>query len=232
MSWFGRPSRKEPPQVDDPLAALIEAEQIEAPAPTALRMRVLERARATPAMRWRVRPSRFWLRARAAVAAAIVFALGVVAAAAWRMVDQRAGVRVGDSAPASMPTRRPEAPMAMAPEEPTATANENRSPPPRRSPAPPRRVAPAAPAAEIGMLETARAAIERGAFAPALAALGEHARRFPTGHLAEEREALRIRALTGLGRRTEARRAAEAFRARFPHSFLLPRVDELVPARN
>jgi hypothetical protein len=84
------------------------------------------------------------------------------------------------------------------------------------------------PAAEIAMLEKARGAIAKGAFAAALLPLGEHARQFPAGHLVEEREALRIRALTGLDRRAEARRAAAGFRARFPHSILLPRIDELV----
>ena len=40
----------------------------------------------------------------------------------------------------------------------------------------------------------------------ALVALAEHARRFPDGRLAEEREALRVRSLLALGRRHKARK--------------------------
>ena len=54
----------------------------------------------------------------------------------------------------------------------------------------------------------------------ALAALLEHARRFPRGWLTEEREALRVRSLAGAGRTDEARAAAADFGARFPHSVL------------
>jgi hypothetical protein len=64
-------------------------------------------------------------------------------------------------------------------------------------------------------------------FADALPPLTEHARRFKDGTLAEEREALRVKALAGLGRTTEARRAAAAFGARFPRSVLLPAVNQM-----
>jgi hypothetical protein len=83
---------------------------------------------------------------------------------------------------------------------------------------------------ELGLLRQARDAVARGDLAAALAPVAEHARRFPEGRLAEEREALRVRALTGLGRSDEARGAAAGFRARFPHSVLLPRVDEMLQA--
>ena len=42
-----------------------------------------------------------------------------------------------------------------------------------------------------------------------------------TGGLVEEREALRVKSLAGLGRHEEAQRAAAAFHARFPHSVFL-----------
>ena len=58
----------------------------------------------------------------------------------------------------------------------------------------------------------------------------EHARLFKDGRLAEEREALRVKALAGLGRSEEARRAAAAFRARFPRSVLLPAVNQMSPS--
>ena len=81
-------------------------------------------------------------------------------------------------------------------------------------------------AAELGLLEHAQAAYARRELVDALAALAEHARRFPMGRLTEEREALRVRSLLGLGRTVEAQRAARAFAARFRRSALLPRVLE------
>ncbi len=81
--------------------------------------------------------------------------------------------------------------------------------------------------AELRLLRPARAAIARENFAAALPAIAEHARRFQDGRLAEEREALRVKALYGLGRSDQARRAAAAFRARFPHSVLSPALDQM-----
>jgi hypothetical protein len=81
--------------------------------------------------------------------------------------------------------------------------------------------------AELHLLRRARAAVARGDFAAALPPIAEHARRFKDGRLAEEREALRVKALAGLGRNEEARRAAAAFEARFPRSVLLPAVSQM-----
>jgi len=81
--------------------------------------------------------------------------------------------------------------------------------------------------AELRLLRRARVAVARGDFATALSPIAEHARRFKNGRLAEEREALRVKALAGLGRTEEARRAAAAFRARFPRSVLRPAVSEM-----
>ena len=46
----------------------------------------------------------------------------------------------------------------------------------------------------------------------------EHAARFRKGRLAEERDALRIRALDKLGKRDASRAAARAFTKRYPKS--------------
>ena len=81
---------------------------------------------------------------------------------------------------------------------------------------------------ELQVLQPARQAVTRGDFTKALSAIGEHQRLFPSGKLAEEREALRIKALLGLGRTGEAQRAGTTFRARFPHSALLKRIDEML----
>jgi hypothetical protein len=79
---------------------------------------------------------------------------------------------------------------------------------------------------ELRLLQEARAAVARKDYLVALA-LGEHARRFKGGRLAEEREALRIEALSGLGRANEARRAARAFVVQFPQSVLVPVVNAI-----
>jgi hypothetical protein len=93
----------------------------------------------------------------------------------------------------------------------------------------------ASPAAPGGAAETrrrsARAAVARADFAAALPPVAEHARRFENSQLAEEREALRVSALAGLGRGNEARRAAAAFEARFPRSVLLPAIREMPAAQ-
>jgi hypothetical protein len=83
---------------------------------------------------------------------------------------------------------------------------------------------------ELRLLQLARVAVARRDFAAALAPIAQHARWFAQGRLAEEREALRVTALSGLGRLEDARRAAHAFESRFPRSVLLPSV-ETAPRR-
>ncbi|HVV52091.1 MAG TPA: hypothetical protein VHO06_20655 [Polyangia bacterium] len=83
---------------------------------------------------------------------------------------------------------------------------------------------------ERRILEPARVAVARGDFAAAMPPIAEHARRFKRGRLAEEREALRVEALAGLGRRDEANRAAAAFVTRFPRSPLLSTIGRLSSA--
>ena len=65
----------------------------------------------------------------------------------------------------------------------------------------------------------------KGQYGVALGAVAEHQRQFPRGRLWEESEALRIKALVGLGKAAQAREAAESFRARYPRSVLLRRID-------
>lgn len=83
-------------------------------------------------------------------------------------------------------------------------------------------------AIELRVLQPAQRAVARKDFASALAAVAEHQRRFPSGRLAEEREALRVRALLGLGRSGDAQRAGVAFRRRFPRSALRQRMDKML----
>jgi len=84
--------------------------------------------------------------------------------------------------------------------------------------------------AELRLLQRARAAVVRGDFEAALQVIAEHTRRFKNGRLAEEREALRVKSLAGLGRTEAARRAAAAFRSHYPRSVLLPAVSRMPAA--
>jgi len=108
-------------------------------------------------------------------------------------------------------------PGARTPEEPT-----NAGPRPSASSRPDRRLE------ELQLLSRARKADARGDFSEVLGLASEHERTFPGGRLAEEREVLRVRALVGLGRADQARRAAARFHRQFPNSVLLHKVDEMV----
>ena len=88
--------------------------------------------------------------------------------------------------------------------------------------------APESYAAELRLLHRAQLAYASEDFSAALMLAAEHARQFPHGRLAEEREALRVRSLAGSGRTEDARRATAAFAARFPRSVLLPRLQQTV----
>jgi hypothetical protein len=73
-------------------------------------------------------------------------------------------------------------------------------------------------AAERALLDVARAALARGEPSEALAAADRHGHEFPSGVLAEEREAIAIRALVAIGRREEAGTRAAAFERAYPNS--------------
>jgi hypothetical protein len=60
----------------------------------------------------------------------------------------------------------------------------------------------------------------------ALALTVEHARRFPSGMLAQEREVIAIESLVQLGRNDQARARASSFLAAHPGSAYQPRIDE------
>jgi hypothetical protein len=81
---------------------------------------------------------------------------------------------------------------------------------------------------EVDLLQRAQAASSANDLPGALEALGEHARRFPRGWFAEERDALRVRCLADAGRTDEARRAASVFAKRFPRSVLLRHLPDSV----
>jgi hypothetical protein len=77
---------------------------------------------------------------------------------------------------------------------------------------------PADLAAESALLEQARAALARADAPPALDGVSRHLQEFPDGLLAEEREAVWIRALVLAGDCESAARHARRFDRRFPRS--------------
>jgi hypothetical protein len=79
--------------------------------------------------------------------------------------------------------------------------------------------------AERALLDLATTAFARGEPAESLGALDRHRQRYPNGLFAEEREALAIRALVGLGRTTEARERGRLFVAKYPNSLMFPAVE-------
>lgn len=126
---------------------------------------------------------------------------------------------------ASLPTARPSLPSLPSSEPATAVA------PPvmthRRSEA----AAPAEPIApaesEVQLLKRAQLALAADPDL-ALSLTRAHAVRFPRAALDQEREMIAIDALRRLGQIDEAKRRAEAFRARYPRSAHLHRLEGLL----
>lgn len=205
--------------------SLLDREGAIAAQPAVVRARVLARARAALAAGAASRPVPEGAprRTRWAAAAVLVCVVSAAAAAAAYQIGLRRKpvappvALSPPSAPWEPPSRSVANPVADLPTAPV------------RAPAPWLPLSPSPSRAdkireELRLLRQARAAVAREDFADALPPLAELGRRFRDGRLAEEREALHVKALSGLGRTDEARRAAAAFEARFPRSVLLPAV--------
>jgi len=163
-----------------------------------------------------------------AMAAGLVLALGAAAYAArgWVGLSSSPAHVAPSAAPRAATPRPPAAVPAMPEPDAPATIAPAATPHAKRSAG--RTTATGIPTnEELHLLRAARQDVTRGDFARALAVIGEHARRFRNGSLVEEREALRVKALAGLGRRDDAQRAAAQFRARFPHSVFLSTFDRM-----
>ncbi|MGZ6164266.1 MAG: hypothetical protein ACXWLS_13115 [Myxococcaceae bacterium] len=102
-------------------------------------------------------------------------------------------------------------------------------PPPEPPPAEP--MAPDTLGEERALLDRARADIASGSLSAADSLLVRHAREFPAGQLAEEREALVIRLLVREGRIGEARVRATRFRQAHPRSIQLPGIADALGER-
>jgi RNA polymerase sigma-70 factor (ECF subfamily) len=81
-------------------------------------------------------------------------------------------------------------------------------------------------AAERELLDRARKALGSGDGTDAARTLQLHARRFPSGFLVEEREALTIKTTVEKGQIEEARKLGLKFRERYPKSLFGPAVDD------
>ena len=224
--------------LDPELEALLEHRTVERRVPPEMRSRALARARATVSAGEAISPEavpplhapvpmpvasghgRFRIALAVSVAVAGV-AVGAVAALRARRVHPPEIISLASPPPA--------------PEIPAAKVGGPSSEPPTRdvrrgaainAPRPLRAGPKEDPfTAELELLQRAQVAYTRREFPRALALIAEHARRFPRGPLAEQREALRVRSLVGSGRADEAHRAAAAFALRFPRSVLLPQVE-------
>jgi hypothetical protein len=226
------------PPLSETARELLADERQRPPESEALKERVLERARDAMAPD---RPSGVALRragssfpaARRAPRTVLLIAaaLGIASLAAAGAGIYRLTVRNQELAPASSqivvvppkaPPEKPVAPPApVTPEPPPAQVT---TPEPARPPAPAESAHVSSVqqyAVELGVLEPARSSIARGDYAGAMAAIARHQREYPRGQLAEEREALRVRALWGMGQKSSAESAAAAFRKRYPRSVLL-----------
>ena len=91
--------------------------------------------------------------------------------------------------------------------------------------------APSNLAAEQALIDTARSALSRGRALDALHATDDHARQFPHGRLAEERETMAIQALLLAGRRGDAEARGQRFHKAYPGSLYGNAVDALLAPR-
>jgi hypothetical protein len=217
---------------------LLALERTLTPESPEFRARAVARARAalhgagTPVVRlsWRGRAS-------APLAAALVLGIAALSLAAWRGRPGEERPEPSSAATASSPAPKQAKPSRVTSD---SGASPDTSPLPAISaspalevPAPegaraqaPRRLSDAdAYAAELKLLRQARADVAATRFSAALNSIAEHERRFPAGRLREERDALRVKALAGLGRSEDARAAAERFGARYPRSVLSPGIE-------
>ena len=215
-----RGDRRDRPR-DDGLDPLFEAARFVEPVSDVARARSLARARARAAADPRSlskapAPARSFAGRRTLVvsAAFLLMATGVAAAFLGRAPAPPPSVpnqavaawRERPSAPAaahSPPAAAPQPSVAIAPNPGRVAIRRDRG------------------SAEVAVLRRAQAAYADGDYPAVLDIVGQHARRFSNGRLAEEAEALRVRSLARCGRQDDAVRALDAFAGRFPNSVLL-----------
>lgn len=158
-----------------------------------------------------------------AVAVAAAIGAGTVAVTKTAEPPRSAPVGIVASAPPAF-TAPSEPSVRLAPRvDPLASASAE----PSAKPVPARSAAPASPADEVKLLERAQDAL-RTRPDEALALCNDHARAYPNGMLAQEREVIAVEALVKTGRVDEARARAAKFKARWPGSSHARRIETLV----
>lgn len=172
---------------------------------------------------------------KGATAIKIGVAIAVVSAAGAGTVAVTSSQR--SNAVESKPSGIVAAPSVTAASTSTGTASESlparpdpfasASAEPSAKPAPIKSAAPN-PAEEVKLLERAQDALRSGRHADALSLCNEHAKSYPNGMLAQEREVIAVEALVKTGRTVEAKARAEKFKARFPGSSHARRIDALI----
>jgi hypothetical protein len=189
------------------------------------RLTVSIEAPGLPKQRFTRQGKRSWQRT---LLVAAVIALPAVAAAfvGYRLVVSRRAPSVNSvptsaiPRPVKSPTNRVPTPSpapTVAPSEPVPAPSS------RPSIAQPKATDGGAQQNEFELIGQARARMSSSP-AEALAMAGRHARLYPSGVLAQERELIAIESLERLGRADEAKARAQRFAARFPGSAHLPRL--------
>jgi TolA-binding protein len=84
------------------------------------------------------------------------------------------------------------------------------------------------PEAEVKLVQRAQDALRASRPVEALALCNDHAKRFPNGMVTQECEVIAVEALVKTGRKDEARKRADRFKARFPGSASIRRLDVLL----
>ncbi|MDC0723516.1 RNA polymerase sigma factor [Nannocystis bainbridge] len=161
---------------------------------------------------------------RAAVAATLIVAGGATVHAVARPTPIRAiGTEVA---------REPVSLSRETGGEPGRSEPDAGSPPPApQRPTPPTASKPDRLAAEVALLDQARAHLDAGRPAAALPLLDAHAGQFPRSALVDAREAGRVAALCGLDRGAEAEATARRLVAEHPTSPLVQRFERYVCGR-
>lgn len=213
-----------PEPLEPELRALFDAEARFPEAPSAMRARVLARLPLDVPPVPPVPPGTGLL--TLAKAAALFVAGGVAGAGLYAALVPPPPpriVQVQTPAPAPTPVviQLPPTPPVTVP-EPVARPAKKRE----REPAP--EPLPSQLARERAIIDAARTALAQGHVAEARLALARHGSEFPDGALAEEREGLSVLGLVRAGRADDARKAAAAFRKRYPASVLGPAIDAAV----
>jgi hypothetical protein len=167
------------------------------------------------------------LRAKLGLVALAAFVVGGATGAAlatrWQRPTIERVVYVDRWIERAAPLPSAEAPSVPSP-LPSVSATSSRGP----RPSPNASATPAQPQLSIerALLDRARKALGAGSLDEAQQALDEHERRFSSGLLSEEREALTIKLFAAMGRGGDARARGAQFRERFPNSLFGPAVDE------